>query len=95
MERSKTNLSVSSDALGSRQENKHQKRSKFVDSFFDFIKISNHSASLCASGLLIEDEFTYMWQMLCVFPLWLPITSLGHLEACSMLEVFFYLLLYF
>ena len=51
----------------------------------------NQSEKVSASGLLIEDEFTYMWQMLCVFPLWLPITSLGHLEVCSMLEVFSYI----
>ena len=47
MDSSKIICGAFSDALKSREENKHQKRQKFNNSFFDFIKISNHSASLC------------------------------------------------
>ena len=48
MDSSKIICGAFSDALRSREENKHQKRPKFNNSFFDFIKISNHSASLCS-----------------------------------------------
>ena len=52
MDSSKIICGAFSDALRSREENKHQKRPKFNNSFFDFIKISNHSASLCVAALL-------------------------------------------
>ena len=50
MDSSKIICGAFSDALRSREENKHQKRSKINTSFFDFIKISKHSASLCYPG---------------------------------------------
>ena len=69
MDSSKIIWGAFSDALRSREENKHQKRSKINTSFFDFIKISKHSASLCTLQKNVDSAIqkSYLTELCFIF----------------------------